>query len=590
MSEKNERAETLAKALADLGRTPENRHYQPSTLFTLWFLLARLTGKPDLARDAITDGPGDKGCDAVFIDERAGKVFVIQAKHSRRFGESPERRDAITSFAALRGRILTDDDARAEQFLRDADPVAADKLRRARELVREQSFGLEMRFVTCHTVSAGMEEDFRVHTEQQGAVIDADELAEIIDDWEKGVAPPVHELRLEMDSEDRFRHKDERTDGVETWVFPMRGDKVGRLFLDTGPRIFAANVRGYMGKKTSANESMEKTLERDPWNFFHRNNGVTISCRSAALAEGGRLLVRSPQIINGQQTTRTLSDFVRRKPEQAAAASVLVRVFVEERGDELVSSVVRGVNDQNPIKAADLLSNDPRQVALERELRKINIGYIRKRGEAKQAARARLRRTMSSVREIYKKEDFAQAVAGCGMDPRKVRSGLDNLFRDEYGSLFPTDDPYYYLSRRFLVEAATSCARGNPDRAYAKWMVTGFMWESLKPIVEPRGRRFCDMWLRRGWGGDGWGGDKWHLKEPLDKAIEMVFAEARRFYHGESRNMDRNRRKDISVFFKDTRDLAGKFHRFWRANASATKRDRFAARLEDIRSALADWE
>ena len=587
MSEKNEKAgEILKKALNDLGRIPENGRYPTSTLFTLWFLLARLTDKPALARDSITDGPNDKGCDAVFIDERAEKAFIIQAKHSRRLGEHPEKRDSITSFTVLRERILTDDDSRAQKFLRDADPVAANKLRQARESVRERGFGLEMIFLTCHSVSAGMEEDFKTNTEEQGAVIDAGKLADIIDEWEKGVAPPVHELPLDMDSESHVRYEDKRTDGekVETWIFPMRGDKVARLFSDTGPRIFAANVRGYL-KKTSVNAAMTHTLENDPENFFHRNNGVTISCRGASRTESGVLLVRNPQIINGQQTTRTLAEFARKNPEKVEASRVLVRVFVEERGDKLVSSVVIGVNDQNPIKASDLVSNDARQVALERELRKINIGYQRKRErETKREVELRLRGVMSSVRGVYKKEEFAKAVAGCNMDPAKVRSGLDNLFRDEYHLLFPTDDPYYYLSRRFLVEAVTSCASGNSDRAYAKWMVAGFMWESLKAIITPKERRFCDMWLHKNWG------DNWHLKEPLEKSIEMVFVEALKFYREESRKTDLKKRKDLSRFFKDTKDLAVKFRRFWRANASATKRDRFAARLKEVRSALTDWE
>ena len=588
MSEKNEKAgEILKKALNDLGRIPENGHYPTSTLFTLWFLLARLTDNPALARASITDGPNDKGCDAVFIDERAEKVFVIQAKHSRRLGEHSENRDAITSFTVLHQCISKDDDSCAEEFLRDADPIAANKLRQARELVREREFALEMIFLTCRSVSPGMRRDFINRTEKQGVIIDAGKLADIIDDWEKGIAPPIPELRLEMDSESYMRYEDERADGekVETWIFPMRGDKVARLFSDTGVRIFAANVRGYL-KKTSVNAAMKRTLEIDPENFFHRNNGVTISCRGAERTESGILLVRNPQIINGQQTTRTLAEFTNKNPKQAATTRVLVRVFVEEHGDKLVSSVVIGVNEQNPIKASDLVSSDPRQVTLERELRKINICYLRKRGrETKQEVKARSISSglMSSVRGVYKKEEFAKAVAGCEIDPAKVRSGLDNLFHTEYHLLFPTDDPYYYLSRRFLVEAVTSRASGNSDRAYAKWVVAGFMWESLKAIIVPKQRRFLNIWLRRR-------EENWYLREPLEKVIEMVFVEALNFYREESRKVDRKNRKDVSVFFKDTKDLAGKFRRFWRANASARKRDRFATLLKEVRSALTDWE
>ena len=49
----------------------------------------------------------------------------------------------------------------------------------------------------------------------------------------------------------------------------------------------------------------------------------------------------------------------------------------------LVFSVVRGVNNQNPIKVGDLIANDDRQLALERKLRRMGIGFGRKRESKK---------------------------------------------------------------------------------------------------------------------------------------------------------------------------------------------------------------
>ena len=85
----------------------------------------------------------------------------------------------------------------------------------------------------------------------------------------------------------------------------MRGDKVGKLYGDTGVRIFAANIRGYLDSKTSANREMEKTLETEAKKFFYLNNGVTISCDKIDDREIDQnvLILRRPQIINGQQTT-----------------------------------------------------------------------------------------------------------------------------------------------------------------------------------------------------------------------------------------------------------------------------------------------
>ena len=84
------------------------------------------------------------------------------------------------------------------------------------------------------------------------------------------------------------------------------------------------------------------------------------------------------------------------------------------------------------------------------------------------------------------------------------------------------------------------------------------------------------------------------MEYALWRAIDMAFVEVVKFYRDESRKdkerAGRQKRKDISVFFKDTPDLSGKFRRFWGRSASPTKRARFAARLKEIRDALADWK
>jgi hypothetical protein len=116
-------------------------------------------------------------------------------------------------------------------------------------------------------------------------------------------------------------------------------------------------------------------------------------------------------VINGQQTTRTLARAARRAPK----ASVLVRVIRVSRDEDhggqhqfeaLVSRIVAATNWQNAIRPSDLMSNDRRQITLERQLRKLHYLYLRKRmtkGEARRAA---------GVRHLHfvKKEEIAQAV------------------------------------------------------------------------------------------------------------------------------------------------------------------------------------
>ena len=103
--------------------------------------------------------------------------------------------------------------------------------------------------------------------------------------------------------------------------------------------------------KTQINKGLLVTLKDEPERFYYYNNGITMVCDEAERKSShGRdyIQVGNPQIINGQQTTRTLASL----PVQAAKASVLVKVMrisrdEEENGEHferLVSRIVAGTN------------------------------------------------------------------------------------------------------------------------------------------------------------------------------------------------------------------------------------------------------
>src|SRR6185436_7481608 len=152
----------------------------------------------------------------------------------------------------------------------------------------------------------------------------------LLSDYFDGVAPPVPSLDLEIESGGGvrtagvFNRYDRKTD-IESWVFSMTDAAVAGLFERAGTRLFARNVRGFLGS-TEINRGMEATLAKEPEYFWYYNNGVTIVCDDAKQesSRGHNILrVTNPQVINGQQTTRTLARTVRK----GVRASVLVRVI-----------------------------------------------------------------------------------------------------------------------------------------------------------------------------------------------------------------------------------------------------------------------
>src|SRR5258706_5354373 len=280
----------------------------------------------------------------------------------------------------------------------------------------------------------------------------------------------------------------------------------------------------------------------------------------------------NPQVITGQQTTRTLQ----KKAVTNSKAAVLVGVISvpRESGEEssrfenLVSRIVAATTWQNAIRASDLMANDRRQIELERNLRKLDYQYLRKRqtkGEARRHAGVR-------HRFIVKKEELAQAVAACDLDPSIVREGKERLFEERYyGQVFPSADPNYYLPRYWLVWYVSYAARGYPQRAYAKWLVTHFVWQAVIKVLETRHLRDQFIQLNES--------DSFPSVERLcNFAVQGVGA----FYR--ARRGTGEKAIDVSTFFQ-RKNLHRDFERFW-TNASGSYRSQFVHGLKSFKDGM----
>jgi hypothetical protein len=392
-------------------------------------------------------------------------------------------------------------------------------------------------------------------------LFDGSQILHLTRDYLDGVAPPVPSLDLELEGGDGIsssgplQRLDSRT-GIESWIFSMSDVALARVYEEAGMRLFARNVRGFLGS-TDINRGMEATIEREPQHFWYFNNGVTIVCDEAKHESGhGRdiLRVTNPQVINGQQTTRTLAGKAGRKPR----ASVLVRVIRIPRGGQgsaangfelLVSQIVSATNWQNAIKPSDLMANDRRQIELERQFRKHGYGYLRKR-----QARSEARRALGSKHyALVRKEEIAQAVAACDLDPVVVREGKERLFEETlYSQVFPKSDPHYYLTRYRLMREVGFAAKGYPERAYAKWLVLNFAWTFISPLVRSASgaRAFREISERNVAPVD-------HLSRALNHAFKGALA----FYR--KKRGKGARAQDVSSFFK-RKGLHNEFAKFWK--------------------------
>ncbi len=556
--------------------------------FVLWFLRAFLADSETAALESLTGDTSDKGIDAILIDRRAKQVHVVQGKFHQSLGEYSERRNDVLGFADL-GTLPWQSKNVLKVFYSKLDPLVHQKFEELRRCVRRNRYELRLYYVTTGRCSKTIRNEAieRVHQAEgpvEISIFDGTQVVMIFKDYLEGVAPAVPTLSLKIAPEGSIQtegaiHRFDSEKQIESWVFSMSAKDVGEMYAKAGVRLFARNVRGYLGQSNDINEAMADTIKKEPRNFWYYNNGVTMVCDEAKREiQGGQdvLRVERPQVINGQQTTRILHE------NPSGKASLLVKAIKiprnlgdEDEYDDLVSSIVRATNWQNAIKPSDLVSNDHIQVFLEREFRKRGYQYIRKRQTKAEAKR--LFGNQSYYR--IKKEEMAQAIAGCEFDPALVRKGKQGLFEEQhYRSIFGSRSISFYLARYWLMRRVQSAARGFPERAYAKWLVLHFAWDKISQYIssgygEQRFRYACEYY-----------GDVSTMH--LHKALNGIFRAALAFYR-----LKRGKgaeAKDVSTFFQLSR-LSPKFATFWRSSKN-THRKRVEKRLRKFQLALDNVE
>lgn len=506
------------------------RSLKDDELFVGWFMKCFVTDTEAEGVAALVGGAKDKSLDAIHIDDTARTVFVVQGKYRRKANGSTEKRSDVLAFADL-ARCLTDDEAFAI-YRKDIATSILGKADEARKRIKNRQYRLQLYFVTLGRCSVGLSKEAasivrRISAEAEIDIIDGKRVLRLLADYLDGVAPPVPLLEIELERGQGIKLSgvlqrfDQRTK-IESWVVPVAVDQIGRMYETAGVRLFARNVRGFLGD-TPINRNMRDTLEHEPENFWYYNNGVTIVCDEAEqVKRGGTEVLRlvNPQVINGQQTTRTLHEFA----GKSTKATVLVRVisvprdshYEGQRFENLVTRIVAATNWQNAIRASDLMSNDRRQIELERNLRKLDYQYLRKRqskGEARRNAGVK-------HRFIVTKEELAQTVAACDLDPLVVRQGKEQLFEESYyGTVFPRSDPDYYLPRYWLGRHVAKSAKGFPERAYAKWLVLHFLWQRLAPVLTKKSQR--DLFRTE---------SEADLFPKLSRAVDAAFRAASAYY------------------------------------------------------------
>ncbi|WP_288443164.1 AIPR family protein [uncultured Serratia sp.] len=169
-------------------------------------------------------------------------------------------------------------------------------------------------------------------------------------------------------------------DSYQSYLFAIPGSVLAAVFAAFGNRLLEQNVRTYLQAKTGVNKGILRTIAEEPSMFFAYNNGVTATASSVLtrrLSNGALAIshIKNFQIVNGGQTTASLlyaRDGLGKKLNHVYV-QVKLSVVDEMRLADVVPRISEYANTQNKVSLADLASNSPVQIRIERFSKEISV-------------------------------------------------------------------------------------------------------------------------------------------------------------------------------------------------------------------------
>ena len=227
------------------------------------------------------------------------------------------------------------------------------------------------------------------------------------------------------------------------------GEVLADLYDEYGSRMLEGNVRSFLGKR-GVNKEIRNTILNEPDMFFVYNNGLSATATEVQV-EGEKLLfARDLQIVNGGQTTATLSATRHSNGADLSKISVLMKLtqVPPETAPAIVPVISKSANSQNKINAADFFSTHEYHVRLEQISRRkfapakdgaqheTHWFYERARGQYIQStmrmtkAQERKFMTQNPKDQIITKTDLAKVLSAWDGYPHIVSKGAESNFSD----------------------------------------------------------------------------------------------------------------------------------------------------------------
>lgn len=353
-----------------------NNYPNEGQRFVAWYLRNIHNLDTIETKDCITDGAGDKQIDAVYIDNQASIIYIIQGKfYSGNTVSAEPLREVLSSWVQIMN-------------LSELQDAANEKLKvKINELATalEDDYEVCFELITTAELTADAKKDLvtfqKVLAENETlsanlVLVDNETLTFKYNEAIDKNRPYInHEFVLEHN---KYMELDISGTKAVIVAVPLK-DCIKIPGIKDGS-LFRKNVRQSLGSSNKVNKGIANTLKKDAKDFFFLHNGITAICSKINI-EGNVLSVKELNVVNGCQSLSTIfncSESVRNANE----GYIMFR-FYEIEDSEKADKISNCTNSQSAVKARDLRSNDKSVLLMKKtyEQRYTDGYFITKRGE-----------------------------------------------------------------------------------------------------------------------------------------------------------------------------------------------------------------
>lgn len=304
----------------------------------------------NLAANAVIDGYGDNGIDAVYFDSELGVVYVIQSKWDSTGKKSPDL-----------GSI--------QKFLQGFKDLLAAKFDRFNEKMRSKQAEFEIalenpevsfELIIVYTGNQPLSDEGS--RALQDLIDEINDVADIVTfkaynqkDLYTAIAGGMERTSITLENVTLYDYGQIK-DPYYAVYGQVPSSEIASWYQQYGQQLLARNLRKFKGD-TEVNLSIKKTLIGDPGKFWYFNNGITVLCDSIGKAslnapnrDIGHFKFNGVSVVNGAQTVGVISTSVSQGFPKAGNARVLVRfISLDECPPDFAIDVTTATNTQNRI-------------------------------------------------------------------------------------------------------------------------------------------------------------------------------------------------------------------------------------------------